>query len=569
MNIKKINLVLLYTLFIFSLFTFSVYPKSHAKYFKEDVPLVYKIGLVGLYRGQNETSAFATGTTYDKAVYQFNFDRSTLVKDEAEYVSYRVVVDEVCNIESVSSTYASSTSINGNEATIEYSKNDNNADNIVVKYSCDVKDLIVTGTNGLNYINTDYEIYETYHPDKIEYLYMYGLGGVTYISLDNFYERYPIPEGIISEDKKTLKIPKAAENKYETFTVWVDEYVSTYLTDAYDKSVVKNYILDTFVDEASILGETLVLKGLEKEHNDENYVYVIDANLIGYAKTADAELPTNMYFSNPSADAEVLTNIFTYYLENYLYPNDSDSVKKVIDYVNSCGGVASIIKDSSITIAGLTYDSEEGLLRVSKNILIIINSINSDVVEIPHVSSSLQMMKSFNEAITYAYPDFIDQSVLDHIGTYETEIQTYRKKIDGAFDVYVIVDMPDVTNEDGTETTYEPLLFHMYSNYVETDTATHYNYVEVIQLVGDMVVEMTYSLEPTTDDYDGVDDMITDLASIDTALGQTHDFDTLVLTPTDTDGNYIDGTYIDTDKYYTTTIDNANNKITVKFTIVK
>lgn len=528
MNIKKINKVLIYTLLVFSLFTFSVYPKSHAKYFKEDESLFYGITLDKLFVGENDTISYVSGTNYSKVKYRFSFNGSNLLKD-GESVSYRVVVDNVCSIDSSSPKGSK----NGNEVTINLNANTN--DEIVVYYSCNVEDLIEEDS-GIDFVKSGFKVYETYQPDNIEYLYTKGSEK---ISLSDYYNNYPLPTGIISDDKKTLTLPKDAINKYDTFVSWINDYGNKYGA-AYTSDLLA-YVQSVYSDETAILNKELSLRGITVTSDaNGDYTYVLQDSVIGYARTARSLYKYSMYFTDKSMEADDMTEVLTYYLNTYVYPDDSETVTKVLDYINSRGGIKKLI-NKEIKIPGLTYGEEENVVKISENILSIIIASESSPVFAIHTTQVFDMFDSIAAGLTGNY-SFITDEVVDYLNDNCYDFVNMWIKIDAAFSEYFVI--TPVINE----VKHNSILFHIYSPYVESDATTHVNYVTATELISGMEVKVEYSIS----DIEGLK---TTLTNINTATGKTLTFEDAMFT---TSGTYNDG-------YYTSVV--TASTITISFII--
>lgn len=530
MNIKKINKVLIYTLLVFSLFTFSVYPKSHAKYFDEDEALFYALELDKLFIGENDTISYVSGTNYSKVKYLFTFNSSNLLKD-GESVSYRIVVDNVCSIDSVSHKGTK----NGNEATVKLTANTD--DEIMVNYSCNVEDIIEVDS-GIEFVKSGFKVYETYQPDNIEYLYTKGSEKIA-LSVYHDKDHYPLPTGIISVDKKTLTLPKDAINKYDTFVSWINDYGNKY--DAAYTSDLLAYVQSVYSDETAILNKELSLRGIVVTSDaNGDYTYEFKDSVIGYARTSRSLYKYSMYFTDKSMEADDMTEVLTYYLNTYVYPDDSETVTKVLDYINSRGGIKKLI-NGEIKIPGLIYGAEENVVKISENILSIITASESSPVFATHTTQVFDMFDSIAAGLTGNY-SFITDEVIDYLNNNCYDFVNVWTKIDAAFSEYFVI--TPVINE----VKHNPILFHIYSPYVESDAATHVNYVTATELISGMEVKLEYNISDK-------ESAKSDLNNINTAINKTVVLDNKMFT---TSGTYNDG-------YYTSVV--TASTITISFII--
>lgn len=540
MNIKKINKVLIYTLLVFSLFTFSVYPKSHAKYFDEDEALFYALELDKLFIGENDTISYVSGTNYSKAKYLFTFNSSNLLKD-GESVSYRIVVDNVCSIDSVSHKGTK----NGNEATVKLTANTD--DEIMVNYSCNVEDIIEVDS-GIEFVKSGFKIYETYQPDNIEYLYTKGSEKIA-LSVYHDKDHYPLPTGIISVDKKTLTLPKDAINKYDTFVSWINDYGNKYGA-AYTSDLLA-YVQSVYSDETAILNKELSLRGIVVTSDaNGDYTYEFKDSVIGYARTYYSYNRYNkyyMYFTDLAMTDDQATELLVYYFNTYIYPSDSETATKVLNYINSRGGINKLIKGTT-KIPGITFNTVEKVVIISDNILNIIKASESSPVFANHGANELDMINSIIAGLTSNY-SFITDAVISYITSSPDcyEFGAYWSKINEAFDKYFVI-TPVTQDGEGNNVTHNPILFHIYSPYVESDATTHVNYVTATELISGMEVKVEYSIS----DKEGLK---TTLTSINTATGKTLTFEDAMFT---TSGTYNDG-------YYTSVV--TASTITISFII--
>lgn len=537
MNLKKINKVLIYTLLVFSLFTFSVYPKSHAKYFKEDESLFYGLNLNKLFIGENDTISYVSGTNYSTVKYRFSFNRSTLLKSDDDSLNYKIVVDDVCSIDSVSGD--GSKSINGNTATIKFT--DNTESEIIVYYSCSVDDLLVNESD-LDFVTSSFKVYETYKPDNIEYLYTKGSDKIL---LSDYYEKYPLPTGIISDDKKTLTIPNIALNKYDTFTSWLSEYANTY-GSAYT-SDLSAYIETVYNDEDTILDTSLSLRGISvtNDSSKDQYVYELEDNVIGYARTSRSYNKNNMYFSDKNMTDDEITEVLTYYLNTYVYPDDSETATKVLEYILNKGGINKLIS-GECKIPGLIYGAEEDVVNISTNILSIITASESSPVFATHTTQIFDMFDSIAAGLTSNY-SFITDAVIDYLNNNCYDFVNLWIKTGEAFNEYFVI-TPVTQDSDGNDITHNSILFHIYSNYIESDETTHVNYVTATELISGMEVKVEYSI-------DDIESAKSDLNTINTTINKEVTLDDNMFT--------ISGTY--NDGYYTSVV--TDSTITISFVI--
>lgn len=527
---KKIK-VLIYTLLVFSLFAFAIYPKSHAKYIKEDESLFYGMNLYNLFIGDNNTISTQNTSTYETVKYKFNFDRSNYLTSNDESVSYRIVVNSDCNITRVETK--GTKSFSNNTATIKYNKTDNNngnyEDTIYVYYTCSVSDLLVTESNN-EVVSTSFKVYETYKPDNIEYLYTKGANKLL---LDEYLELYPLPTGTISSDKKTLTLPSVAEDKYDTFISWINQYAQKYGADY--ATAISSYVTNTYKNESDILNINLKLNGLNITTQNNNFIYTLDESFIGYARTYLSPNKYNVYFSDFSMTNSKVDELFEYYLNTYVFPGESTTIETIMNFIEERGSIGDVIKGNLI-IPGLTYFNDKQYIKISDNILNIIAASKSSPAYALY-GEMFDMFDSIAAGLTSNY-SFITNEVIDYLNNTSScfEFVDYWYTTGTAFNKYYVI-TPIINEVEQT-----PILFHIYSNYDANDSTTHVNYVTATQLTSGMEVVL---------ESNDVSELKNAINSINTKLNIDKPVNDTMFTTSDTYSNY-----------YTSVINGNNIKIT-------
>lgn len=404
MNLKKTNKVLCITLLIFSAFTFATYQTSQSKYIKDEDSLFYSLRLENLYIGENRSLALTSGNNYKKVNFKVSFNRSKQMVDSDTMDTYTFSVKQSsCNITKVVSK--GTTKITGNSAKISYSSK--GEEKIDVIYSCNVED-IVKNISGEEYLYTSFEVSEVFSPENKKFLYT---DGESVMSLSDYYERYPIPTATISDDLKTLTLPVDQGDKYLEIENWINLFATTYATE-YASDLTK-YFKTVYASEADVINLSKSLRGLTiskggDEFNNEIYIYTLDDNFAGYART-EVKSPVNnymMYFSNPDLSKSEAEEIFNYYLDRYLYSKTSKEYNDIQTYLNKVGGIGTIILDPTKKIAGISYYPEKQQIIIDENILIIVDSVLNKKIKIEYdTSNALKMFIALSGSLSTAYPD--------------------------------------------------------------------------------------------------------------------------------------------------------------------
>lgn len=489
MNLKKINKVLLYTLLVFSIFTFSGYPKSFSKYIKEDDnALIYHVSIEALNKGDNDSLALTNSSTYKEANFSFNFSQSELFNNTIDKSQiYNISVNNSCTITNIDTN--AKVVINGSTATLTYSKK--GTDNIIVDYTCLVDDIKTT-IDEVIYIESSIDVKEKFMPENKSYNYT---NGSLIISLDDYLERYPLPDGVISADKKTFTLPKVVNNKYEKVNAWLNEYIKTYGSDysvttlAYFKTLYPN-------EDAIFLDKGL--KGIVITETIDNYIYTIDDNFIGYARTYENReiIPNYLYFS--TTDVTLTSEAFEYYLNTYTYPGETEKINRIINYVNLNGGISSIMVPDALgnykTIPGLYYSDNQVL--VENNIMDYIEIFETKIIKI----TITDMFSMYSVLVNTL------QSVYDFIS-----IDTYNKIIaDGN-----VINSVTMNNTDSYSEIVPFNDYYVFDNvllHISSDGLI--NKVEAFELIDDEEIKISFLKTEESE-------IVSTLELIDTYLGTT------------------------------------------------
>ena len=403
MKNRNIGKIIFYTILILCISAFSYFPKSYSKYIKEEEPVKFHVELEKLYIGYLEKLAPRSTSTYKEANYIVRFNRSQVMKDgdESQYV-YIDIEQSTCNITNVSSN--GNVTVNGNKATIKYTKA--GTDTVSVSYKCNVAD-ITTIDNNLDILYTNVYIYEKFMPENIKYLYAKAEGNK--MLLTYYYSLYPLPTAEISDDGKTLTIPSIIENKYTEFTTWLNLY-RTSLNNAYDLEI-NSYIASTYNNEEDILNLTKNLKGLSVTYDpvSESYIYQIDDNFLGYARTyynyAVFSNFTKVAFSNSNLVDLEANEILKYYFTTYSTYSIED-IEKIITYVSKYGSINHMLtlNQDGIRneIPGFVYLTDSDEIGIETSLMDYVNAYINQEITI-QFASNIKMFNIFTNALPSTY----------------------------------------------------------------------------------------------------------------------------------------------------------------------
>jgi len=528
MKTRFINKIIFYTVLVFCISAFSYFPKSYSKYIKDEEPAKFYVGIDKLYIGDVQTLNLRSTSTYKVANYEFQFDRSQVMKDYDTSQQILVKVEqEKCQITKIYSN--GNNSINGNEATITYTTS--GTDRVIVEYSCNVSDITVT-ENELDLIYTNVKVYEKFMPEDVEYLYAKADGIKTLLS--SYYEKYPIPKATISDDGKTLTIPEVIDDKYTEFTTWINVINSNY------SNIIKTYIETTYNSQEDILNTTKSLKGLTYTYDstNNNHVYQIDDNFVGYARTyyyvVKPDDFVKIYYSNPNLTDDEANGILRYYLETYAinYGYTTEDINNIIQYVSKHGrhngslngSLNYIMKpndDSTYNkIAGFTYLPEGGDIVFSSSLMSFVKASSEQKITIAF-GGKVAMFNTYSDSLAVAF-DFLSEEMITILTT-DTSVfpQIYKSIIKNNETVTEKTVYSDYFTVKDSNNNY--VLVNVYSDKVNT-------YVEVIELgVANTItvtnVDNQLNVSITLDNQDKVlskSNVINTVAGLDSYLGTNY-----------------------------------------------
>jgi len=480
MKNKRIHKIIFYTILVLCISAFSYFPKSYSKYIKEEEPARFYVGISKLYMGDLDLLTPRTTSTYKIANYSIEFRRNDLMNGSDTQQQLFIEVEQAaCTIDSISSK--GSKTINGNNATITYTSK--GEDYIIVNYSCNVSDIVIE-ENEEELVYTNVRIYEKYMPEDIKYLVAKADGVKMFLS--EYYVRYPKPKAIISNDSRQLTLNIDTDNKYNEFNLWLNSYVNS-VGSKYAEHVTA-YINSVFNNESDILNLTKELKGLTVTYDEENqnYIYQLDDNFLGYARTYYIfEGPDDLIkvaFSNPNLTDAEINEIFKYYIETYGEYSSRD-IDRIMEYVSSFGSVNYIMKpkqDGTYNeIKGLVYLVENDEIRLLPSLLDYVTIYIDKEIKIAF-AEKVTMFNVFLNTIESTY-DFITEDIISNINTNR--------------DLYDSIGMNNINQDEKIEysdyilvqdtITKKYILFNVYSD------GDAYTYVKIIELGEAELIEIT------------------------------------------------------------------------------
>lgn len=401
MKNKLINKIIIYTLIVFGISSFSCFPKSYSKYIKEETPVRFYVGIDKLYMGEVENLSPTSSSTYEYAHYLFMFDRSQTMKEYDKIQELTITIKQpACEFTNITSK--GTISKTGNVATITYSSS--YEDTIKVGYKCPVNN-ITRIDNELEVLSSSFEVYEKFMPENTSYLYLKGNSVKTLLSDYKFI--YPKPSDKLTFDDRNLVIPKKYVGKYDAFINWIIGNYGASFDNKYDVEILK-YVKKVYNNDTDITDLSKNLKGLTVtyDENSESYIYRIDDNFLGYARTYYAYVGPQIYlkamFSNNNLTDIESNEIFKEYLQEYTTYNDGQ-IDIIMNYISHYGSLNYVINSNGNNkVPGIEYDFIADEIQVEDIIYYLAHSYTDKKIYIKYGLGG-EMRFLYTTALPLAY----------------------------------------------------------------------------------------------------------------------------------------------------------------------
>lgn len=376
--------VIIFTVLLMTAFMISSYGKSCAKYYKiENDSITYNLGFDALTKdGIGKFSIVYNNSTHFNAYFRYTVPRNTIMTSSDTNDNYRILVNSGCEIKKVNGT-----SINGATNIASFNYSNNTSSDITIEYSCPVDELLIT--NSTNFFDTDIVIYEQMTTDYKEFIYLKQESEVYDINKNlpaEIVGDYHILTILESDDETTI------DSKINT---WLSSNISNYdgsgygsIKSALQVKVLLDYFKKGYNNDIKNYDDSLV-RGVKANHIDNTYTFEINNDFLAYAVTdnkiqSPPPIFKPLYFADITKTDDELQEIFEYYVDKYIYSNTTDDYVKLINYVNTNGGVSKVLRGTG-TITGLNY--ADGLMIVYNNILTNatqISSVNNSINKVPN-----------------------------------------------------------------------------------------------------------------------------------------------------------------------------------------
>ncbi|MDE5630090.1 MAG: hypothetical protein K2I70_00670, partial [Bacilli bacterium] len=343
-SLKRVSKTLIFTLLLLLAFMFSSYGKSGAKYYKDEKDSVtYNLGFEALTKvGNGVFSLDYTKSKHDLAYFEYSVPRNNIMTQEDSSDTYRVIVNEGCEIKEINNTVIS----NGtNTATYVY--NNNLAGSISVKYSCPVEKILLNNSTEL--FNTTVTIREQMSTDYKEFKYLSQVSDTLKVSTSLPPEEAANPDvlTILENDTEVEVLTKI--NQWLTYKV--DEYkknnsASTGFSADLNPTDLLSYFKKGYPDGDIRNFDTTLVQNIKVTKANGTYVFELDDDFMAYALT-DTKVNSSstfkvFYFADMTKTDAELEALFEYYVDKYVFNKNSQNYTYLMNYINANGGIVAM-----------------------------------------------------------------------------------------------------------------------------------------------------------------------------------------------------------------------------------
>lgn len=392
-------------------------PITYSKFSDEnDNALVYNTQLYNMYFEYTMELSEASET---KATFLLKFIKNRATADSTDTDKYDIIIPDKCEFSNkdidTSGTVSAIDENNPHSRTITFNKDaDKNHINRI---------FITCSVEKNSKLDFNVKINETIGKEKFTYVkYSYNQ------SYQDYLDEMSKIDSIITTPADKLT--------YDTLLNWIKEYSKT--AGYYDQLL--QYVQSVFktVDDIKNENKFNSLPGfsIELDSNKTEYTFKALDNFVGYARTyaimsSSSNNSNDLYFST-KAKLE-LNKAFTNYLNWYIYPNNSEAVNLVNEYISSKGGIYSILYDGNSALGITLYN---GGIRINRNLLLsMAASYKENSPQIIYTTTT-DMKNIFADEIKYFYSTIpssiqggIYRMVIDSItknSTDQTPVQAFK-----------------------------------------------------------------------------------------------------------------------------------------------
>ena len=353
---KKIVKVILYVVLALTATNSSQVATTHSKYMEsEDYALVFENQLYQLNQGSLTLFYDKYGSTPEQFHTFFNITPEDIGVTDSSKITYQIVKPSGCNLVLDERTVGNVLSHNRDNTEIKIQGETQ------IDVLCNPDDASVQ--NG-SYWRIDVSIWKKVENED-QFLYKSG-------SLP-LYERPYQPE---VDDNKIVEAETDAD-AFERLFAYLKEYVKSSGVSQSQEAFITG-ALETYISQykdGDVIDFSKTLPGLIVKKEGNQYTFSVEENLFGYARTLSDRSTAQkyMYFYLDTASDHFNDSaiyVFEYYLKNYYYIEDEESLDLVMTYVNvflkeQSTNFGSFLQTGVPTLGGVRVYSNPLRLRLS------------------------------------------------------------------------------------------------------------------------------------------------------------------------------------------------------------
>lgn len=516
---RKVSKVGLYTILVVFAIGLTIYPQTSSRYdYKEWDKLIYNSKLSELYVKGAVTAQWSADNFSENVVYfDVKFDRNPnmLNKEKDVYTNLSFTKKlsdgtvkkdaELCEVIWVKKASTGEEQFN---FPIEYTTNE--TESFTARIKCRIDAITDVAADNTTWYAFNIAIKEKIDDDEYSFVY-------SSYDLSRQYDSNPIPEHpevfTISKNSTTklADFIKKMED-YATYTPWesVDEYFTGKLINYFKKSYTKEESICTSIPGLNIECTELT------ETDEIQFTLTAKPTLRGYARTRyavdqnDAE-----YMFITSFTEEDLEEAFHYYLTTYTYPESSQAVELIHNYLHRFGATFKLedqpvvaggtryrviavdeITKKEVILYGVLYSPTNRLIVTDSMLLNYAYNVKNHKIVMP-VLDEFDLEDLFNKGLILVYSDWMTDKMVTAL---KADTRIYNSYTKNNSDKQTLVDFDDyfitaVTNEDNT-TQY--IMTHIYSNDTTiTDKGEKYSVAELSIIDPNNITSATFPTVPT------------------------------------------------------------------------
>ncbi len=483
-NNKKIVSIMLYTVISLFIINFIVLPTSHSKFFKKG-ELSFATEFYKLTNGEKIiVSREEEFSSLNNLAISFTVKRNQITEANFSDI-YRVEIPSSCKI----------LSVNGKETnshTITYAgSSENTNESILVYLICNLESEEESVVDENGFINVPIKIYEHVENKNVkepEFLYkesLFPAGGS--LTKDEFNSTYDVKPTVELE----FKISKTDNKIWDKIKEKVDTYIDIDVKEKYSNlqdpdlfnrisNAINNYIsyYQNVDNDKSLLRSINGFK-VDQESDNENYIFKIEENFVGYARTA-AEFKNKRYMFFSTLENDIVKLAFDNYIRE-MFPDDIEFINEYIaKYTDDIGDyiLNGNIRTGQGVIPGLKRIANDSEIIDLLNLMSYVKS--KSPIKVQNQVKG-QMVYYFNNELDVQYSNTVSESIrtlLKKDGVVRTSVtknsgtpalknifDDYFIIFDSEKQNYLIINISsDPTNEEKGDFTYVNIFIVSFEN---------------------------------------------------------------------------------------------------------